>query len=72
MSDNISCPLKIKKKNFSYTCVPGESHGQRSLVGYSPWGHKELDMTGWLTPYAASGNLVPQLGLKPMFSALEA
>ena len=23
----------------------GESHGQRSLVGYSPWGHKELDMT---------------------------
>ena len=20
-------------------------HGQRSLVGYSPWGHKELDMT---------------------------
>ena len=21
------------------------SHGQRSLVGYSPWGHKELDMT---------------------------
>ena len=24
---------------------PGESHGQRSLVGYSPWGHKESDMT---------------------------
>ena len=23
----------------------GESHGQRSLVGYGPWGHKELDMT---------------------------
>ena len=23
----------------------GESHGQRSLVGYSPWGHKGLDMT---------------------------
>ena len=20
-------------------------HGQRSLVGYSPWGHKEADMT---------------------------
>ena len=20
---------------------PGKSHGQRSLVGYSPWGHKE-------------------------------
>ena len=25
--------------------LPGESHGQRSLVGYSPWGHKELDTT---------------------------
>ena len=24
---------------------PGESHGQRSLAGYSPWGCKELDMT---------------------------
>ena len=23
--------------------LPGEAHGQRSLVGYSPWGHKELD-----------------------------
>ena len=24
---------------------PGESYGQRSLAVYSPWGHKELDMT---------------------------
>ena len=23
--------------------LPGESHGQRSLGGYSPWGHKESD-----------------------------
>ena len=23
--------------------LPGESHGQRSLAGYSSWGHKELD-----------------------------
>ena len=23
--------------------LPGESHGQRNLAGYSPWGHKELD-----------------------------
>ena len=21
---------------------PGESHAQRSLVGYSPWGHKKI------------------------------
>ena len=25
--------------------LTGESHGQKSLVGYSPWGCKELDMT---------------------------
>ena len=25
--------------------LAGESHGQRSLVGYCPWGCKELDMT---------------------------
>ena len=25
--------------------LPRESHGQRSLVGYSPWGHKESDTT---------------------------
>ena len=24
--------------------LPGEFHGQRKLVSYSPWGHKELDM----------------------------
>ena len=25
--------------------LPGESRGQRSLAGYSPWRHKDLDMT---------------------------
>ena len=25
--------------------LPGESQGQRSLVGYSRWGHKDLDVT---------------------------
>ena len=25
--------------------LPAESGGKRSLVGYSPWGHKELDTT---------------------------
>ena len=27
--------------------LPKKSHGQRSLVGYSPWGHKESDTTEW-------------------------
>ena len=25
--------------------LPGKSHGPRSLAGYSPWSHKESDMT---------------------------
>ena len=32
-------------KKSTKKCFPGESHGQRSLVGYSPYGHKESDMT---------------------------
>ena len=27
--------------------LPGKSHGRRSLVGCSPWGHEELDTTEW-------------------------
>ena len=29
--------------------LPGESRGQKSLAGYSPWGHTELDTTERLT-----------------------
>ena len=28
--------------------LPGKSHGWRSLVGCSPWGHEESDTTEWL------------------------
>ena len=31
--------------------LPGKSHGQRSLVGYSPWGLDESDTTEWLHFY---------------------
>ena len=29
--------------------LPGKSHRQRSLAGYSPWGRKESDTTEWPT-----------------------
>jgi len=32
--------------------LPGKSHGQRSLVGCSPWGLEELDMTERLHSHA--------------------
>ena len=28
--------------------LPGESHGQRSLAGFSPWVHRESDTAAWL------------------------
>ena len=28
--------------------LPGKSHGQRSLIGYSPWGRNESNTTEWL------------------------
>ena len=31
--------------------VAWESHGQRSLVGYSPWGHKESNTTEQLSTH---------------------
>ena len=31
--------------NGALVFFPGKPHGQRSLVGYSPWGCQELDMT---------------------------
>ena len=43
-----SIPRKISwRKEWQLTPVflPGEFHGQRNLVGCSPWGHKESDMT---------------------------
>ena len=35
--------------------LPGASHGQRSLAGYSLWGHKESDMTGRLSTAQHAG-----------------
>ena len=32
--------------------LPEEFHGQRSVAGYSPWVHKELDLTEWLTVHS--------------------
>jgi len=37
--------------------LPGESHGQRSLVDYSPWGHKESNKTEQLSPLTSNVSL---------------
>ena len=35
----------LEKEMATPVFLPGKSHGERSLVGYSPWGRKELDIT---------------------------
>ena len=39
--------------------LPGRSHGQRTLAVFSPWGHKESDMTEWLH-FSLSGFIIAQ------------
>ena len=40
---------QLSSSSSSIVFLPGKPHGQRSLVGYSPWGHAESDMTEQLT-----------------------
>ena len=35
---------------LQYPCLEN-SHGQRNLVGYNPWGHKESDITEQLSTH---------------------
>ena len=44
--------------------LPGESHAQRSLGGYSPWGHKESDTTEQLRKKIAVPLNIGKLSLK--------
>ena len=57
--DSISESGRSPGKGNDYPPTPvflsGESHGQRSLAGYSPWGHKELDTTERLSRHARRG-----------------
>ena len=39
------CKWRRRKWNPTPVFLPGESHGWRSLVGCSPWGREESDMT---------------------------
>ena len=41
--------------------LPGESHGRRSLEGYSLWGRKESDITERLTHTVPGGPVVKTL-----------
>ena len=54
-------PPQRKKRYPTPVFLPGKSHGQGSLVGYSPWGRKESDMTECLRtgPWASKRQARP-------------
>ena len=57
--------------------LPGEFQGQRSLAGYDPWGHKELDTTNTFTIdvhvrlFAIPWTVAPQAPMSMEFSRQE-
>ena len=60
-------PLEKEMATHAYILI-GKSCGQRSLVGYSPWGHKELDTTEQLSTQHADRFQSPsslQKGTRP-------
>ena len=44
----LACEMRRRQWQPTPVLLPGKSHGQRSLVGCSPWGREESDMTEWL------------------------
>ena len=43
MASSLDGEDALEKEMATHSSVlPGKSHGQRSLVGYSPWGRKDL------------------------------
>ena len=51
------CPGEGNGNPLQYSCLENP-HGQKSLVGYSPWSCKESDMNEWLTHSLVSACLV--------------
>ena len=53
ISESLGGEDPLEKEIATHSSIlAGKSHGQRSLLGYSPWGHKESDTclhahTGW-------------------------
>ena len=58
-----------EKRQPTPLLLPGKSHGQRSLAGYSPWGCKESDLTEQLSTHEETKkNLKLTVAPKPNLS----
>ena len=63
----------VRRRQWHPTPVllPGKSHGRRSLVGCSPWGHWESDMTKWLDFHFSLSCIGEENGNSFQYSCLE-
>ena len=57
-----------RKRQPTPVPLPGKSHGQRSLVGYSPWGRKESDTTERLSTQPTAKRVLLLLTCVPVFN----
>ena len=66
-------PVKARRRQWHPTPVllPGKSHGQRSLVGRSPWGREESDMTERLHLHSSLSYIGEGNGNPLQYSCLE-
>ena len=60
------------EKGMATTLLPGEPHGQRSLVGYSLWGPKELDTTEQLSTCPTPWDPIDRSLVSPVHGILQA
>jgi len=49
-----------RKRQPTPVFMPGQSHGQRSFVGYSPWGRKESDTSERLSTRSCTPRGYPE------------
>ena len=59
-------PLESEMATHS-SILAWEIHGKRNLVGYNPWGHKELDTTERITPANSEHLISSSLGVSLLF-----
>ena len=64
-------PLWRRQWHPTPVLLPGKSQGRRSLVGCSPWGHEESDMTERLPFYFSLSYIGEGNGNPPQCSCLE-
>ena len=62
-------PLKKEMATHS-SILPEKSHGQRRLVGCSPWGHKESGTTKQLTQHSNNNSVFPGGSIRAVWNGV--